>query len=417
MPGRLPDGRRGVLGSWAVAGDVSIRGGSEIGRLSNRYASFEVYNREQSVQPDDRHVLQALVDAEGKVRWLGLAGAKHVLTGGGIVGIYGDKNRVRLIGSELPEAEEDGSPGFAAIDRWIWKHPCVLGPSVIPGGAEVVLMLRPLFGSAIGIPKNGGDEDPDPQLEAGIEGREVVLGLRSHSGRRLGIRLDVSLRVVSATVDGRPIAILLDPRWPIRLKEWSSPFDAPIATAGGVVTVPAIFRHYRPEARGGNEAVGSPALKLVVSRAGGFWVGPQDCRMALVGDRLLGFFIRDMRTLCAYPGERMSEPLPEGPALVDAVERRTLSLERFEAARRYLEGVPIDMNRIAQELPEVANASDISFRGDIGGRGVSVEGKTVVLALSIIPGGLAQVRLDEELRVVECVRIPHPPDPYGPGVE
>lgn len=71
----MPDGRRGVLGSWAVAGEVSIRGESETARLSNRYASFEIYNREQSVEPDDRHVLQALVDPKGKVQWLGLAGA------------------------------------------------------------------------------------------------------------------------------------------------------------------------------------------------------------------------------------------------------------------------------------------------------------------------------------------------------
>jgi hypothetical protein len=278
-------------------------------------------------------------------------------------------------------------------------------------------MLRTLFGSAVGIPQNGRGEDLDAPLEAGIEGPEVVLGLRSYSGKKLGIRLDGSLRVVLATVDDRPITILLDPRWPSRLERWSSPFDVPIATAGGVVATPAIFRHYEPEVRDDAKAVGSPALKLVVSRSGGFWMGPQECRMALVGDRLVGFFRRDLRTLCAYPGERMSQPLPEGAALVEAVEGMTTSLERFEAARRYLEGVPIDMNRIAQELPEVATANSIGFWGDIGMRGVSVEGKTVVLALSIIPGGLAQVRLDEELRVVECVRIPDPPDPYAPRVE
>lgn len=77
---------------------------------------------------------------------------------------------------------------------------------------------------------------------------------------------------------------------------------------------------------------------------------------------MVGFFIEGFSHVAGihFLANACPNLLPEGPAPWSTRWSEGPSpLELFEAARRFLEGVPIDINRIAQELLEVARANDI----------------------------------------------------------
>jgi hypothetical protein len=251
----------------------------------------------------------------------------------------------------------------------------------------------------------------------------VALSLKSKSGRPFFLKLGPRLEILSALNDGHPFPVLSNglPTSPEHLG-FVLPFLGTVDSPHGKLEAFICSRGYMATnvpylPRGKLEALvcsrsyvatNVPYAQVECARAkavvqagtGDLWMGPFECRVVVLDNRMLGVTVNQYRDLWVFAPPRARIPLPP-----EGVERFRQEVVRFETefqADRY------------QWKPDLTvNVRDL-FPGDarFGGKSefslwsVTVREKSLVLRLSSgNPQAYPEVVLDSDLKVLSA-RVP-----------
>jgi len=141
--------------------------------------------------------------------------------------------------------------------------------------------------------------------DVSVNGEQMTLTLRAKAtGLTLSLTLGPSLELESASREGRRV-YALGGRGP-----WGSPANGTLASAQGGVPVLGLCREYTSTDLAGEVRLVGIGRALLVTETGGLWIGPSDCAMGVIGERILGMKLDESgRDLLVFAGPRTMIPL------------------------------------------------------------------------------------------------------------
>ncbi len=396
--GALPDGRTGEIGPWSIGTPIELASDSGPRLLTSHFSYIDLHAADRQNGQTEHTVIQALVNAEGAVVWLGPSGGKQFSLAGRIYGVYGRDMVVDFLPAATPQnSGVTLSLTLATVGDLVWRNPSILQPGADLTGEVPSLSLPMVFGGYALDQRSAHKEHAFVSLiGVTMHGKESLLSFRNDLGQELILGLGANLRVESALVGTNSLMIIQDARLPLRVAGWTFPHDVAIESQNGLEMGRSVSRNYVARNPEGDFITVERGLRIVVSRGRGFWIGPTRCRLAAIGQRLIGLEMRDWKELFAYWGELTPGPIPSGSKLTDFVEQQAKELEDPQAAAKLLAGVHVDLSGLGTRFPEVIQSESVDIEDAISDK----DSLVLVLHANRLPGQI-RVRLDSSLKVVE----------------
>jgi len=231
-----------------------------------------------------------------------------------------------------------------------------------------------------------------------VEKSGVVFTMRSEAGHDLSLKLGSNMEILAAEKDGVPTPVLFDGLLPAtRPAGFASLGECRVLTETGVLVALASHADYcRYDASGAEQSVAS--VRAVALSNGDLWIGPDQCRLVVVRDRLLGLQMSETGELLVYAGPcaRIPGP-PEGIAVFREV---ALGFEDRLKASEYQWHADLKVNLTSIVAGDARFPSDCAYWLGAGD-GVSInDGNVVIKVSSSCSEAWVEITLAPDLRVV-----------------
>ncbi len=332
--------------------------------------------------------------------WIGETPERYVVAGPKIWGLSRSMQLLRVRESEHTGGAVDGERVVIAkfLEKFLndprtelWRDPC---PKTI--NLCRVFGWDAVFGANAYLPVELVEI-----IDAEADETGVTVSLKStktgqNTGQDFSITLSSDLDVLSASMDGKRVLVVRNAlERSGALQEWSDPARTVVPSTQGKIAALLCDRVYARADGSGEQA---RAKALVLQSTGDVWIGPSDCRVAAVGERILGVTGRD-GDLLLFAGPRTRIPLSQG------------SSQAFEAELVKFDNV-FEANQCAWSPDAKKNLVEL-FQGDarfasafeFGLRTVAAREDGVVLTLnSGTPGMHPEIVVGPNLDIVS-VRV------------
>jgi hypothetical protein len=301
-----PDGRQFVFGDWRP-GDavpaVSAEGGISLLRQT---INVHITNPKFPASPVVDFQIEAVFHAVTGERLFSLPDEKYWLIDGKIHGIRMDGRWLQVhrsentgpsgvnLGAARDKIQSDLLQDLRKVNSLETAAAAFDLSLIYPLGALIPLNDSRPWGKLASI----------VDLRAGAAGMEILLSGPAQKDLTLVISKD--LQIQSASIAEEPHLVLRQARYPRTDLKWAPAQWRPIESCDGPIMALSCLRQFEDRVDSENHRL---ALRAVAVNSGRVWIGPENCRLVLAHDVILGFRLRRGRVLEVFSGSKEKLPL------------------------------------------------------------------------------------------------------------
>ena len=302
------NGRTLDVGPWTEPQIIRVESDTGLRSLSRQSCVVKVGNPQAPGGRLEAQNVDLLYDESRRALWVGAAGGSHFVLGDRIYGVHA-RGTVRISPGTVMTQLDQAAPIQTVAARALAGHPDQL---TVSDQTNVFLEFRRVFGSRLLNPEAEGRAELPGGLSSlkslTVDRDEIRVSSANSKGDTLTLVLSKDFATQSAYVNGMRLLVLLDARLPAEPSGWAGPGDKTIESNQGDVKVWSCNKDFEFPNVVGSTSLGN-GFRAVVTEAGNVWVGPWNCRLAVLGSRIVGFSMaRDVRTLLVFagPSEKIS---------------------------------------------------------------------------------------------------------------
>lgn len=391
---KSPDGRDYSFSDWSSPQQTAVASSAGKSQILKRSANVTMLHPKLA----ESHTLDFLVDPASQAVWVGRVQEQYFILRDTIHGALIEETRLFIKLSEKVDPALGGSEALLEKELAEFMASPRKAPSV--SEATYAIELDRIFGRRAIVPGRGRPEGwPKPMslLEVKVKENTATFVLSTVAGYRLEVTFDSEFEPLLASKNGRSILILQNGKLPFGMSQWSGPSEALVDTPEGTLTALVEHRSFYPVEDG--QKMPFPHMRAVILPTGELWIGPANCRLAWVDDRILGLEVElESKDLLVYVGPRATLTLDH---TTSAVLKRELA--RFEAELKsdlFKETLRINVFALFAQDPSFARDPELSVKASLGLKRLDFENRELVLTL-----GTGSPRTDLEVRMNSTLKI------------